>query len=49
MNRKQILNIIRELAETYIKFIVEKDWSMASDVHDEIRKWTEDLKTLSEI
>ena len=49
MNRKQIMSIIRELAETYIKFIVEKDWSMASDVHDEIRKWTEDLKSMPKI
>lgn len=44
MNKKEILQMIHELQVKYLKYIDEKDWSMASDIHDEIRKWIDDLK-----
>lgn len=44
MKREEILQILRELQVRYLKCIDKKDRSMASAIHDEIRRWNEDLK-----
>jgi len=43
MDKKEIQKIIDKLVLLYLEYMKDGLWSIASDTHDEIRKWNEDI------
>jgi hypothetical protein len=44
MKKEEIIKMIKDLQKIYLKHMEKGNWSMGVDTHDEIRRWTEDLK-----
>lgn len=44
MTKQDIIKILKDLQESYIERIEKGDWSMASDIHDEIIRWLREVK-----